>query len=118
MQNISSEQELKQLLDEGRITEEEYKELLETIRQKEMLKQTAVEDGHPKPQIDDLKKGATNGFIIAIIMVLMALLIKFVFGIGMVESMLIIGIAATPIILIALFVIRIRRKGLTHGTNQ
>jgi hypothetical protein len=35
----TSEQELKQLLDEGRITEEDYKELLEAIRQKETVQE-------------------------------------------------------------------------------
>ena len=37
MENISSEQELKQLLEEGRITEEEYQELLEAIRKQETM---------------------------------------------------------------------------------
>jgi len=37
----TSEQELKQLLDEGRITEEEYRELLEALRQKETVQKPA-----------------------------------------------------------------------------
>jgi hypothetical protein len=47
MQNISSEQELRQLLDEGRITEDEYKELLEAIRQRETVQEPV--EVPPKP---------------------------------------------------------------------
>ena len=50
MQNISSEQELKQLLEEGRITEEEYKELLEAIRQKEVVQKPVEKPTEPKPR--------------------------------------------------------------------
>ena len=41
----TSEQELKQLLDEGRITEEEHKELLEAIRQKETVQEPIEKPG-------------------------------------------------------------------------
>jgi len=45
----TSEQELKQLLDEGRITEQEYQELLEAIRQKEITQQPVVKPHESKP---------------------------------------------------------------------
>ena len=35
MQNISSEQELKQLLDEGKVSQAEYEQLLEAMKSKE-----------------------------------------------------------------------------------
>ena len=49
----TSEQELKQLLDEGRITEEEYRELLEAIRQKERVQKPVdvpEQPTEPKPR--------------------------------------------------------------------
>ncbi len=46
----TSEQELKQLLDEGKITEEEYKELLEALRQKETAQKPVEKPTEPKPR--------------------------------------------------------------------
>ena len=46
----TSEQELKQLLEEGRITEEEHRELLEAIRQKETMKKPVEKQNEPKPR--------------------------------------------------------------------
>ena len=46
----TSEQELKQLLEEGKITQEEYQELLEAIRQKETAVKPTDELTQPKPR--------------------------------------------------------------------
>ena len=46
----TSEQELKQLLEEGKITEEEYQELLEAIRQKETVQEQVEKQNEPKPR--------------------------------------------------------------------
>jgi len=47
----TSEQELKQLLEEGRITEEEYRELLEAIRQKETVQKPVEVPQNPADPI-------------------------------------------------------------------
>ncbi|MBE9544684.1 MAG: hypothetical protein IMF02_09350 [Proteobacteria bacterium] len=46
----TSEQELKQLLDEGKITEQEYQELLEAIRQKETTQKPVEKSTGSKPR--------------------------------------------------------------------
>ena len=84
----TSEQELKQLLDEGRITEDEYKELHETLRQKESI-QKPVEV--PEPTKSKASSGygkaalilMITGFILPIAAIVVGVLIIRVFGIRM-----------------------------------
>ena len=77
----TSEQELKQLLDEGRITEEEYTELLEVIRQKETVQKPVEKPKVSKPRAGYGKAGLTLmilGFILPVIAIILSLLsIKF-----------------------------------------
>jgi hypothetical protein len=74
----TSEQELKQLLDEGRITEDEYKELLEAIRQKEMTLQKPPEKpNEPKPRTG-YGKAALILMIIGFLLPLVPLIINII----------------------------------------
>jgi hypothetical protein len=76
----TSEQELKQLLDEGRITEEEYKELLEAIRQKETVQKPVdvpQQPTDPKPRTG-YGKAALILMIAGVLMPIAALAAHFV----------------------------------------
>lgn len=84
MENISSEQELKQLLDDGRITEEEYKELLEAIRQKETVQkpvQVSKQPIEPKRHTG-YGKAALILFILSILLPLSTVIVKIVIGLS------------------------------------
>ena len=66
----TSEQELKQLLDEGRITEDEYKELLEAIRQKETVQKPVEKPNEPKLRTGYGKAALilmTTGFLLPLV---------------------------------------------------
>jgi len=77
----TSEQELKQLLEEGRITEEEYKELLEALRQKETAQKPA--EVPPKPNAPKPRTGYGRAalilMIIGILLPIVAIMIALVF---------------------------------------
>ena len=106
----TSEQELKQLLEEGRITEEEYRELLEAIRQKETSKLTATETSHSRPPIDYRKIVSLSIIIGVVLPVTMALVIKFIFDIGMFDSMVVIWIVTILVLLVINGIVWLRRK--------
>ena len=65
----TSKQELKQLLDEGRITEQEHGELSEAIRQKETMKKPVEKQNEPKPRTG-FGKAALIFFILSSILLL------------------------------------------------
>lgn len=99
----TSEQELKQLLDEGKITEEEYKELLEAIRQKETVQKTVgvQQVSTESKSHSGYGNAALILFIISITLPMIAVMMVLVFrGIG-VRMMLFIPIL--PLSLICAF---------------
>ena len=106
----TSEQELKQLLEEGRITEEEYRELLEAIRQKEKSKLTAAETIQPKSQTDWHKIVPLIFIICGVLPFVAALIIQSLFDINMVESMVMIVVVAIPVLLVIKGILWLRRK--------
>jgi hypothetical protein len=75
----TSEQELKQLLDEGRITEEEYKELLEAIRQKETVQKPVEKPTEPKPK-SKFGEAALVLFLLSIVIPVISVLLAFLLG--------------------------------------
>jgi len=75
----TSEQELKQLLEEGKITEEEYQELLEAIRQKEATQQPVEKPTESKPRTGYGKAALTlmtASIVLPVVAVLMALVLN------------------------------------------
>jgi magnesium-transporting ATPase (P-type) len=102
----TSEQELKQLLDEGKITAEEYQELLQAIRKKEESKLI-----RPKTNQTDNRKIIPIIFIVCgVLPFAIALIIKIMFGIGMIESMVIIAITVIPLLLVVKVALWLCRK--------
>lgn len=76
----TSEQELKQLHDEGRITEDEYKELLEAIRQKEVVQEPVdvpPKSAEPKPK-NKFGEAALVLFLLSIVIPVISILLAFV----------------------------------------
>ncbi len=76
----TSEQELKQLLDEGKITEEEYRELLEAIRQKETMQKPVEKPKEPKPRTGYGKAALILmiiGFLLPLVPLILNLILSF-----------------------------------------
>ena len=77
----TSEQELKQLLDEGRITEQEYQELLEAIRQKETVQKPIEKPNEHKPRTGYGRAALIlmiTGILLPIIAIMVTLLLNVV----------------------------------------
>ena len=96
----TSEQELKQLLEEGRITEEEYKELLEAIRQKETVQEPVEKPSEAKPRTG-YGKAALILMIIGLLMPAVPFIFGFIFHIGVIELLIISLIFGGPCFLLA-----------------
>ncbi|MCI0499607.1 MAG: hypothetical protein L0Y36_08005 [Planctomycetales bacterium] len=96
MQDISSEQELKQLLEEGKITEEEYRQLLEAIHQKDKPQPPIEQPPQTKPRTG-YGKAALILFILSVMLPIFAVLLSFVFFATKMKMLL-----AAPLLLIGL----------------
>lgn len=92
----TSEQELKQLLEEGRITEEEHRELLEAIRQKETAQKPVEKAPESKPRTG-YGKVALILFILSIALPVVSILLSFILNTMKIKIVL-----ATPLVLIGL----------------
>ena len=99
----TSEQELKQLLDEGKITEDEYRELLEAIRQKKMVQkpvEVMQKPGSPRSRCG-YGKGALAlmilGLFIPVVIVIVGVILRFL-GLGSTRG--VVGISAVFLLLI------------------
>jgi hypothetical protein len=73
----TSEQELKQLLEEGKITEQEYQELLEAIRQKETVQKPL--DVPQKPTEPKPRTGYGKAALILMIIGLLSPLVPLIY---------------------------------------
>lgn len=93
----TSEQELKQLLEEGRITEEEHRELLEAIRQEETAQKPVEKAPESKPRTG-YGKVALILFILSIALPVVSILLSFILN----AIMKIKIVLATPLVLIGL----------------
>ena len=90
--NVSSEEELLKLRDEGKISEQEYAELLGTIRRSSGNKSSR--ESPAEPQFQAFRKRILVGaFVICILGIVIGLILKlpFVWGLG------ILGIIVVPI---------------------
>lgn len=96
----TSEQELKQLLEEGRITEQEYQELLEAIRQKETLKEPVEKTNVSKPHTG-FGKAALILMIIGLLISVVPFLLGFLFHLGVIELLVVCMIFGGPCLLLA-----------------
>ncbi len=101
----TSEQELKELLEEGKITEQEYHELLEAIRQKETSKLITTESSQLKSQINYRKIVPLVFIICGVLPLLVALVVHLLLGIHMLEVLCVIMVAIVPVILCILLII-------------
>ena len=87
MENISSEQELKKLLDEGNITEEEYAQLLEAMRKE------------PKPPTQSINSAPTKS--------------KAKYSLGLIAFFLMLtGVIATVLGFVLIFIGMVPRMGM------
>jgi hypothetical protein len=64
MQNISSEQELKQLLDEGKLSQQEYQELKQAMAEKNKVQDVKQEEGENRS--DSIYNLGKNALLLAL----------------------------------------------------